>query len=311
MITTPAGSERKTQAVLISGFLGSGKTTLLRHLLTWKEDLSDTVIIMNEFGDISIDGMLLDQDVEMVELVSGCICCTIQLDLRKQIENLVERFHPRWLIMEATGLADTGALVDVLAEYTERDVFASYRVTSVIDAQIWPLRHMLGPVFSRQLEWADRILLNKVDTMDEEKVKTSMEEITSTFPRAVVEPTRYCRIDMNRLLKMKALKPPPATQTPHRDVAYDSTEGWQSYAFLDERPVNEDKFNRFMENLQKDIFRMKGVVRFPERAMMVNHVYGTSEWTESATNEGTKLVFIGRTADMDRIARELKECITT
>jgi G3E family GTPase len=309
----PSGpaSERKTQAVLISGFLGSGKTTLLRNLLAWKEDLSDTVIIMNEFGDVSIDGMLVDRDVEMVELVSGCVCCTLQLDLRNQIERLVEQFHPRWLILEATGLADTGALMNVFAEYTEKGVLATYRLAAVIDAQIWPIRHMLGPVFSRQLECADLILVNKIDTLDEEAVKNSMAEIALAFPRAVVERTSYCRIDMNRLWQVKPLKSSAGT-APHRHgAAYDSTAGWRSYSFLEERPMNEDRFNRFLENLEKDIFRMKGVVRFEERAMIINHVNGTSEWTESAAAEGTKLVFIGRAADMDRIARELKGCVTS
>ena len=77
----------KPDVILLSGFLGAGKTTLLSRLLSWKEDLSDTVVIVNEFGDLGIDGAIVEGEVEILELVSGCLCCTLQIDLRKLLEN--------------------------------------------------------------------------------------------------------------------------------------------------------------------------------------------------------------------------------
>lgn len=281
----------------------------MQHMLSCKEDLSDTVIIMNEFGTISIDGMLIDRDVKMVELVNGCICCTLQIDLRKQIETLVDQINPRWLIMEATGLADTVALIDIFAEYTEKALLASYRMAAVVDVQIWPMRHLLGPVFNGQLAHAGLILLNKIDTLDPEKVKSCLEEVASTYPRAAIEPTTYCRIDMDRLRGLKALNSRTEPGIGTHDPFHDSTKGWSSLSFSDERPLSEEKFKEFIRTRSAEVFRLKGVVRFPDRTSIINHVHGASEWIETASAGKTQLVVIGRVADLNGIAGELKSCI--
>jgi G3E family GTPase len=301
--------ERLTEAILLSGFLGSGKTTLLKHILSWKEDLSDTVVILNEFGEICIDGSLIDRDVKMVELVNGCICCTLQLDLRKQIETLVDRFHPRWLMMESTGLADTGALVEVFAEYAEKAVLASYRMAAVIDVQVWPMRHLLGPVFHQQLAFADLILLNKIDTMDLEAVRICIGEISSDYPRAAIVPTSYCKIDPRQIQGLEFVKSRPGSSLTNPGRLHESAQGWTSFAFIEEQPLDEEKFKQFIRTFRAEVFRMKGLVRFPDRVSVLNHVNGASEWIESAATGGTKLVVIGRATDMNAINQELKSCI--
>ena len=93
--------------ILISGFLGSGKTTLLKRILAWDDDLSGTVVLVNEFGDVGIDGSLLkDSGSDVVELTSGCICCTLGADLRQSLHNIMERFIPSRILIEASGVVD-------------------------------------------------------------------------------------------------------------------------------------------------------------------------------------------------------------
>ena len=79
----------KSEVIIISGFLGAGKTTLLKKILTWESDLSETVVIVNEFGDVGIDGSLL-QNVgsDVVELTGGCICCTMKVDLNQTLKKI-------------------------------------------------------------------------------------------------------------------------------------------------------------------------------------------------------------------------------
>ena len=101
------------EVFLVSGFLGSGKTTLIRHLLTSRiKDLGKIALIVNEVGEIGVDGTLLSgQNVDMVEITSGCICCTMKNDFSKAVQEIRERIKPDFLIVEATGVAQPGDIL--------------------------------------------------------------------------------------------------------------------------------------------------------------------------------------------------------
>lgn len=297
------------QAVLLSGFLGSGKTTLLNRLLSQEEDFSKTVVIMNEFGNISIDGMLVDRDVEMVELVNGCICCTLQLDFRKQIELLVKNVHPRRLIMEATGLADSMELIKLFAEYTQNQIFSSYRLVAVIDGQVWPMRHILGEVFNGQLACADLILFNKIDTLDDTEIKMYLDEVQAAYPDATIEPTAFCQIDSDQLETVVQTKFQPQKDTNKILDLFDSTGGWSSFSFIESRPLDEAKFQKFMKKFEAQIFRLKGFIKFENHSLAINYVNGNGEKKKTDPILETKLVAIGRLVNMENIQQQLIQCI--
>jgi G3E family GTPase len=95
------------EVILIAGFLGAGKTTLLRNILRWPGDLSKTAILVNEFGQIGIDGELLQGfRTPVYELTNGCICCTLQGDFHSTVVEILDGFHPKRILIEATGVAD-------------------------------------------------------------------------------------------------------------------------------------------------------------------------------------------------------------
>ena len=101
--------------LLLSGFLGAGKTTLLKRILSWQRDLSNTVVLLNEFGDAGIDGALLEASGSgVVELTSGCICCTLSADLKQSLRDILDRFDPRRIFIESTGVADPTAIISAL-----------------------------------------------------------------------------------------------------------------------------------------------------------------------------------------------------
>ena len=127
-----AGSA-KAKVVLLAGFLGAGKTTLLKRILSWEGDLSDTVVLVNEFGDVGIDGALLQQaGSDVIELTSGCICCTLAADLIQSLKGIAERFNPKRIMIEATGVADPTSITAVLDQPFIRDVMEHQSTLTVL-----------------------------------------------------------------------------------------------------------------------------------------------------------------------------------
>jgi len=99
-------NQYKARVILLSGFLGAGKTTLLKHILSWRSDMSGTVVIVNEFGEVGIDGSLLrNAGTDVVELTSGCICCTLSTDLKQSLERIWAQYRPQRILIESSGVA--------------------------------------------------------------------------------------------------------------------------------------------------------------------------------------------------------------
>lgn len=158
---------------VITGFLGSGKTTLLREVLR-KPEFSDTAVIVNEFGEVGLDHILLEEVEEGVLLLeSGCICCTIRSDLRDTIRDLQARAAagsiPKFsrLVVETTGLADPAPIASTLAaDPIIRNHFRIGNIICTLDGMSGLATLANHPEAEKQLAIADRILLTKADVAD-------------------------------------------------------------------------------------------------------------------------------------------------
>ena len=193
-------AKKKADIILLSGFLGSGKTTVLKQILSWETDLSDTVVLVNEFGKVGIDGALLkDSGSDVIELTSGCICCTLSADLHQSLMRLWKRFKPRRILIEASGVADPKSITTVLQEAQIAQHMELKKIITVLEADIWGAREVFGQLFYNQLEMADLILLNKVDLIAAEQIPQFLDEIHDVIPDCQVVPTIHCAIDPETL----------------------------------------------------------------------------------------------------------------
>ena len=325
--------DEKARILLLAGFLGSGKTTLLKRILSWETDLSDSVVLVNEFGDIGIDGALLkDSGSDVIELTSGCICCTLSADLKRSLEDIWKRFRPKRIFIESSGVADPAAIVTALLEPLLLRSMRLGKVITVLDADFWEAREVFGPLFYSQLEMADLILLNKIDTQEKEKIPRYLKEMHEVLPDTQVVPTIRCNIDPDTLWTdadaQKRFESKPTHvfkeillegEVPHGsdglhhhhedDGNGEHTGNFVTFSFQGRRAMDESCFKQFVEALPWELFRMKGPVRFKENTMLVNFVGGRSEWVPWEGDPETRLAFIGWGVDAAATLTKLKECL--
>ncbi len=303
----------KTEVILLSGFLGAGKTTLLKQILSWESDLSGTVVIVNEFGEVGIDGALLkDTGSNVVELVSGCICCTLSSDLKQSLQKIHQDLKPKRIIIESSGVADPAAIRFVLSGETFNRRMNLQRIITVLDAELWEAREAFGPLFFNQLEMADVILLNKIDLFDEDRISRFLKDIHGAMPDAQVIPTRYCQIDPETLpweTKPKTLdiKPFAFYQNLKTKASVDAA-GYVTFVFETTTPLDESRFQSFLNRLPFEIFRIKGPVRFADRTVMVNFAGGHGDCSPWEDTPRTQLAFIGWNVNPEKTLQGIKDC---
>ncbi|MCP4625803.1 MAG: GTP-binding protein [bacterium] len=328
----------KTKVIVLAGFLGAGKTTLLQRILSWETDLSGTVVIVNEFGAVGIDGSLLaDAGSDVVELTSGCVCCSLQADLTLTLKKIRQQFNPGRIILEATGVADPRAIVDVFQDAELQEYMAVDKIITVLDADFWEVRECLGTLFFSQLRDADLILLNKIDTVEHDRVPFILKELHETTPGSQVIPTIQCGVDPESLWTVgrrndcgpnpgrffQIVTPDPGHD--HRPDHSDSTDHgsagttrqavaeekshYVAFSFSNSAPLDENCFKRFTEKLPWELFRMKGPVRFHDHTALVNYVGGKCGWADWSGAQETRLAFVGWEVDGQETIGKLKNCI--
>ena len=189
---------------IISGFLGAGKTTLIKKLLKEAFEGEQVVLIENEFGEIGIDGgFLKDAGIEIREMNSGCICCSLVGDFGASLKEVVEKYHPDRILIEPSGV---GKLSDVIkaVQGVEEDVdiqLNSY--TTVVDAKKCKMyMRNFGEFFDNQVQYAGAIIMSRTDIVDEKKAMESMELLRSINEKAAIITTPIEKLEGKKILEV-------------------------------------------------------------------------------------------------------------
>jgi G3E family GTPase len=299
--------------VVLSGFLGSGKTTLLQHALAYyKEKGLKPAILMNELGDVNLDGSLVNGQAPMKEMLSGCICCTIRGDLGVELMNLADEYKPDVIIVECTGVANPMEIVDAVTDASIYSSMILQSVITVIDAHQF-LDFASGNERSKslrlmqdQLRCASKLIINKTDLLaagELQKVQALVKELnpyalTVSTQRSDVDAGIFFstqgeeRMDVSRHkesavdIKSKHSHSENHLHTydhDHRDHAHGHEHG-EHYHSYDHvvvhthffgQPVPRSEFEQLFRSLPAEIYRAKGIVRFleSEGQMMFQFAY--------------------------------------
>ncbi len=182
-----------TRIDIFSGFLGAGKTTLIRKLIAEGYKGEKLVLIENEFGEIAIDGgFLKDAGVEISEMNSGCICCTLVGDFTKALKKVIDDYKPDRVIIEPSGVGKLSDVAKAVERVEGAEIGAKCTVVDAGKCKMY-MRNF-GEFFNDQVESADLIVLSRTDTVSEEKIKTALGMLKELNPNARFITTPWAKI---------------------------------------------------------------------------------------------------------------------
>jgi G3E family GTPase len=317
----------KTKVFLVTGFLGSGKTTLLKRILSFSADLSKTVVLVNEFGKVGIDSALIKSTAaaDIVELNSGCICCSLRTDMIQALQIISHDYSPERIVIEATGVADPLSIIEALEDTMLAPHFSLEKTITIVDCDFWEAREAFGTVFQSQLKQADIILLNKIDTLDPSDILVILKEINEESFKSSVIPTLHCNIDPEILWSNSApeeqdctFNSPFKSYDPVNDFHFPVNQeetltakeaGFITFSYETSKVLDENKFMKFLSRQPLELFRIKGQVKFTDETKMLNNVGTKSDWQQWPDNGGTCLVFIGWGVIEEQIVSQLNACL--
>lgn len=190
-----------TQIDIISGFLGAGKTTLIKKLLQEGFPKEKTVLIENEFGEIGIDGgFLKEAGVEIKEMNSGCICCSLVGDFAEALKKCAEQFQPDRIIIEPSGVGKLSDVILAVQDAVSDDVMMGSYVTVADASKAKMYMKNFGEFYDNQIEHASTIVLSRTQNLNEEKLGACLELLRLKNPNAIIVTTPWDQISGKQIL---------------------------------------------------------------------------------------------------------------
>jgi len=306
--------------MIVTGFLGSGKTTFINNLLLQNEGIN-IGLIENEFGAVSIDARLITnyQPESILELNNGCICCSIFNEFSLALQELVKKNnHLEQLIIETTGLADPGPIIEPF--FQDADLLRTFELAGTIclvDAVNFH-EHIGGFEQQKQILLSDLIILNKIKRVDEQKLSGIRKKVAALNKTALIIETNFAQIDTSYLYMLQPLMQEEFARK-LRVPFYSEPDSLDFHSFTVRfgGTINENSFHNWFKYFaslhNKNIFRIKGLVHFKNNPLegIVQSVGGVTSITEgSVTNPFNRneniLVFIGKNISKFEIEKEIQ-----
>ena len=302
----------KTKVHLFSGFLGTGKTTALRRLLQQKSPAEQWLLIVNEFGEIGIDGAVLaDNGIPVAEISGGCLCCTAGGQMGDTVRKMLTKRRPDRILIEASGLAHAAGVIDELKSPEFADALEIAAVFTLVDPrQFTNPDYAANPLYKDQVGVCDVLVANKTDLCDAATLETFRKQAAALFPpKTLVAEVQNAEIDI------AWLDLPVAEKSRYRvKVLPENTLGFQSqgYTFPAGRNFDGERLTQFFNDLPAladGLVRAKGVFQVLGTWVWLN--WTDDQWgaNQVAWRRDSRFELIAKSFDADRIEAALQAAL--
>jgi G3E family GTPase len=326
MSTSPITLDKRIPVTVITGYLGSGKTTLLNHILVG-QDRRKVAVIVNEFGEVGIDGQLIerDGDEQLIEFNNGCLCCTVRGDLVETIGRLRERAGELdAILIETTGIADPAPVASTF--FVSEEIRADTRLdafVTVVDAVNLEQNLAQSEEAQEQVAFADIILINKTDLVSPAQLAHIEQRVRTLNPLARVHHSAHSVVDVDKILGVNAFQLDAKLQVDPsflEDHEHEHDAAITSIVLREDRPIDMNRFVSWMSPLLQgeggSYLRTKGVFNaqgFNERVVfqsvrMLTTLARFAPWRGDEPRR-TEYVIIGRDLDRDMLTEGLSTCV--
>lgn len=278
-------TDERIDIILVTGFLGAGKTTLVNRLLSGGFG-KDAGLLVNDFGDVVVDGCLVtgsddtEEGVEIFEVAGGSIFCSCKTANFALGLRMFARLKPTRLIVEASGMSDPSGLDKLMAEYRLAADFRLARIVCLADAVRTPKMLDNLPALKRQIETADLVLINKADLVEEAELNRFEEIIRTINPKAEIKRTVRADIDPEILTGI--------VEDHQRGniVSCDTPESRPGTLQLESEDIPKDALDAFLHDNLEATWRIKGWVKADDEWWYVSDNAGSLEWDLSPLPQG-------------------------
>lgn len=302
---------KKTIVNLFTGFLGVGKTTALRHLIEHRPEHEKWAIIVNEFGEVGIDGAALSQDdLAVAEIAGGCLCCVAGPQMTATVATLLRRERPDRLLIEASGLAHAAGVIDELRAKPLGDALEVGAVVTLVDPrQFIQSDYHRQPLYRDQISIADVLVANKIDTADVPTMQAFRQQAAALFPpKSLISEVRNGELDPTWLNAAAVPKPRYRPAVPEDAAAQWRAMGW---TFAPEQAFDGERLTRFFDGLPAlvpGLVRAKGVFKVLDSWVWLNWAAGQWGAAQVSWRRDSRFELIAEDFDAAVVEAKLREC---
>ncbi len=302
----------KTKVHLFTGFLGTGKTTAIRSLIAQKPVNEKWLIVVNEFGEIGIDGAVLSENgIPVAEISGGCLCCSAGAQMDATIRVMLQKQIPDRILIEASGLAHAAGVIDELKTpefINQLDIAAVF--TLVDPRQFVDVQYAQNPLYKDQISVCDVLVASKIDLCSSDILAQFRQQAAQWFPpKALVAEVNHAQ------LEIAWLDTPIIEKSRYRIKALpDNTLGYQSqgYTFPAGRNFDGERLTQFFNDLPKmtqGLVRAKGVFQVLDSWVWLNWVDGQWGANQVAWRRDSRFELIAQAFDADEIEQQLNQAL--